>query len=188
MRDLTAKRNEVEVELTTRRTEFEQQLVAAGRKAEAAAKKLIDDATEQLADLNQRSELVRRESGKIMADARRRAQETVEQAERHAADLLDNSHNQARERGAEVEARTRAALEETESQLATLREQRDEIEAHIQNLRAMFAGGPFGQPAAPQAPAAAAPASGTLASGSGDDDRTPASRDDDGDDTARSGR
>jgi hypothetical protein len=138
LRELAEARNSQEVELTTKRNEFEQQLVVAGRNAEAAAKRMIDEATEQLADLNQRSEQVRREAGKIMADARKRAQETVQAAERQAANLLENANKQARERARELEARTLAEEQAAEQRLIAVRDERDQIEAYLEQMQELF--------------------------------------------------
>jgi vacuolar-type H+-ATPase subunit H len=96
---------------------------------------MIDEATEQLADLNQRSEQVRREAGKITADARKRAQETVQAAERQAANLLENSNKQARERARELETRTLAEQQAAEQRLTAVRDERDQIEAYLEQMR-----------------------------------------------------
>lgn len=110
----------------------------AGRNAEAAAKRMIDEATEQLADLNQRSEQVRREAGKITADARKRAQETIQSAERQAANLLENANKQARERARELEARTLAEEQAAEQRLAAVRDERDQIEGYLEQMQELF--------------------------------------------------
>ena len=89
---------------------------------------------------------MRREASKITADARKRAQETIQSAETQAANLLENSNRQARERARELEARTRAEQEAAEAHLQKVRDERDQIEGYLEQMRQLVGRLPSSKP------------------------------------------
>jgi len=79
----------------------------------------------------------------------------VQAAERQAANLLENSNKQARERARELETRTLAEQQAAEQRLTAVRDERDQIEAYLEQMRELVGRMPLmsSKNQEPQAPA-----------------------------------
>lgn len=141
-------RSDLEVELSARRAEAENELLEEHQKAVELNEYFLRETEKQLAETKSRLSTIRKEHQKIIEAIDEANQNGKVQAQNEAARAIAKAEKRAAEivRAAEKEATDRVAA--AEARLAELRSERDTIGGYVESLRSLV--GPILDVAAPE--------------------------------------
>jgi DivIVA domain-containing protein len=137
-REIGQARADIEVELTVRRDEAEQEHLALHHDAVAQTQKYLDDATRQLAETNQRTQELRALNEELGAEARAAAKAATHKAEDEADRIVHDATVKAGAMVREAEERTRALVADAEGRLGRIRIEQGAVAGYFESLRSVL--------------------------------------------------
>lgn len=133
-------RIDLELELTARRAEAENEYLRKHQEAVAATQKYLDDANAQLSIAITRSNAAQLEAETLEAAAISINQQTTEAARKKADAILAAAEAEARTIVAQAAQDAEQKLTSTREALEKLQSERDSVEVYLRNLRSVLSG------------------------------------------------
>lgn len=128
-------RIDLELELTARRNEAEQEYLRKHQEAVATTQKYLDDANSQLSTALTRANAARLEAETLEAAAISINQQTTAATRLKADGIIAAAEAEARTQIAEAQAKINYEIKAAEAELMKIRAERDSIEVYIERLR-----------------------------------------------------